>query len=83
MKQAIVTKYIGPTNFRGARVKAKAFAGTVTISWDDALGIDDNHTLAATTLANKFGWLTNGASLAGGGLPTNDGNCYVIVEVTK
>jgi hypothetical protein len=30
MRQAITTKYIGPTNNHGARIKAQASAGSVT-----------------------------------------------------
>jgi hypothetical protein len=34
-RQAIETKYIGPTNTRGAKVKASCYAGSLTIDWDD------------------------------------------------
>jgi hypothetical protein len=71
MRQAIVTKFHGPTNHRGARVKATADAGSVTVSWDYALGIAENHLAAAVALANKHGWPTN---LVGGSLP---GSGYV------
>lgn len=54
--QAIITKYIGPTNVRGSRVKATAQAGSVTLEWDDALNRDDNHMAAAKALATKLGW---------------------------
>ena len=54
--QAIVTKYHGPTNTRGARVRATAEAGHVTLSWDHALGVTENHAAAARALAEKFGW---------------------------
>jgi hypothetical protein len=64
--QAIQTKYIGPTNTRGSRVKATAEAGSVTLSWDDALNATDNHRAAAEALANKRGWISNGARLVGG-----------------
>ena len=30
--QAIEMQYLGPTNFRGARIKATAQAGSITIS---------------------------------------------------
>lgn len=56
MRQAIVTKYLGPTNTRGARVKATADAGSVIIGWDHALNSDQNHTRAARKLAEHFGW---------------------------
>lgn len=40
MRQAITTKYIGPTKHRGSRVVARAQAGEVTLAWDDALDIE-------------------------------------------
>ncbi len=54
--QAIVTRYHGPANVRGSRVKATASAGSVTLTWDDALNADENHMRAARALANKYGW---------------------------
>lgn len=77
MRQAIVTKYIGPTNFRGSRVKAWCEAGSVTLSWDDALDVNGNHTAAARRLATQLGWAGH---YVGGGLPTKQGNCYVLVS---
>jgi hypothetical protein len=74
--QAITTKYIGPTNFRGSRVKATCQARSVTIDWDDGLNSDDNHDAAAQALAHKLDW--NGKWF-GGGLPGGKGNCYVRV----
>ena len=35
--QAIETRYLGPTNTRGSRIKATAAAGSITIHYDDAL----------------------------------------------
>lgn len=75
MRQAIVTRFLGPTNHRGARVKATADAGTVTVSWDYALGISENHERAAFALADKLGWTGN---WVGGGLP---GKGYAFVSV--
>ena len=78
--QAIVTKYLGPTNYHGARVKAKAQAGSLTLPWDNALDIDDNHEKAARALALRHGWLDNGGKLVGGGLPDGSGNAYVFTR---
>ena len=78
MRQAIVTRYLGPTNFRGARVKASAQAGSVTIPWSHELDVDENHEKAAVALAFKFGWKYR--KLAGGGLPDGKGNAYVMLE---
>lgn len=75
MYQAIQTKFYGPTNFRGARVKATADAGSVTVSWDYALGIYENHKAAAVALANKYGWNTN---MLGGSLP---GKGYAFIQI--
>jgi hypothetical protein len=72
--QAIVTKYIGPSNIRGSRVKATAAAGSVTLHWDSSLNSDDNHARAAEALATKYGWRGN---WYGGGMPDGRGNVYV------
>lgn len=74
MRQAIETKYLGPTNYRGARIKASAQAGSVTISYDHALDVDDNHMRAAQALARKFGWF---GVVFGGGNAKGTGNVYV------
>jgi hypothetical protein len=74
MRQAIVTKYLGPTNFRGSRVKATASAGSVTVSWDHALDAESNHVAAAKALAVKYGWR---GEWTGGGTE----NGYVFAEV--
>lgn len=75
--QAIQTRYIGPTNTRGSRVKATAEAGSVTLSWDNALNATDNHRVAAETLARKYGWPT---SMIGGALPGRPGYVWVVAE---
>jgi hypothetical protein len=55
--QSIETKYIGPSNVRGSRVKATASGGvSLTLSWDDALNVEENHNAAARALITKLGW---------------------------
>lgn len=54
--QAITTKYIGPANVKGSRVKASAAAGSLTLEWDDRLNSDNNHKRAAEAFARKFNW---------------------------
>lgn len=54
--QAIETRYLGPTNVRGSRVKATAAAGSLTTDWDDALNSEQNHLRAALMLSSKFDW---------------------------
>lgn len=76
MRQAIITKYMGPTDFRGSRVKATAEAGSITIGWDDALNVDGNHLKAAKALQAKFGWTDD---LIGGSYK----NGYVFVQTER
>lgn len=79
--QAITTKFLGPTNFRGSRVKATCQAGSLTVSWDHALDSEANHDVAARMLAEKLGWVApHYGRLVGGGLPDGRGNCYVFVK---
>ena len=52
--QAIKTKYIGPSNVRGSRVKAECDAMTVILSWDDSLDTEANHVAAARELCNRM-----------------------------
>jgi hypothetical protein len=65
--QAIITKYIGPSNVKGVRIKATCQAGSITLSWDHALNADGNHCAAAKALAEKWGW--NFGEWIGGQLP--------------
>lgn len=74
MRQAIATKYLGPTNHRGARIVATCQAGTLTAPWDDDYDVDGNHTATAYALALHMGW---SGTWHGGGLPDGTGNAYV------
>jgi hypothetical protein len=75
--QAITTKYIGPSNTKGSRVKAYAAAGTITIDYDDSLNSEQAHAKAARALADKFGWIGHYYQ---GGLPDDRGYCFVCVD---
>ncbi len=83
MRQAIRTKYHGPTNSRGSRVKATARQRegdrpemALTDYWSHGFGIEDNHARVAKLLAAKLGW---SGLWVGGGDPSNSG--YVFVNV--
>ncbi len=52
--QAIETKYIGPTNYRGSRIKASCERGSITISYESVLNSEDAHIAAADALVAKF-----------------------------
>ena len=81
MRQAIVTKHLGPTNHRGSRVKATAQAGSVTVPWDDALNSEANHDRAAKALAQRYGWLEGaGWRMYPGEMPDGTGNVYVLTD---
>lgn len=54
--QTINTKFLGPTNYRGSRVKASCEAGSIIVSWDYGLDSDENHMDAANQLREKLGW---------------------------
>lgn len=85
--QAIITKFLPPTNHRGPRVVAQADAGRITVAWNDNYGAERNHSIAAQALANKFGWLHDGRTLLfGGTLPekgTSWSRVYVLVSVAE
>lgn len=76
MRQAILVKFLGPTNSSGSRYKATAQAGSVTVGADHGMGSDGNAAAAAEKLCKKLGW---SGRLAGGGLPNGDA-CFVFVD---
>ena len=75
--QAIETRYLGPTNTKGGRIKATAWAGSVTVGYDHALNTDGNHKAAADALIAKMGWA---GTFAQGGNAKGDGYVFVNVE---
>jgi len=54
--QAIVVKFLGPTNYRGSRYKASAQAGSIIVESDDRLNPEENARLACLALRKKLGW---------------------------
>ena len=64
--QTIKVKYLGPTNSRGARVKASTAHGdSVTLDYDYGLNGSQNFDNAALKLATNLGWTLN-CNLIGG-----------------
>ena len=80
MSAAIVTRYHGPTNTKGARIKACAYGANITISYDYALDVDRNHKAAADALIAKMGWT---GTFAQGGNVEGTGYYFVNVEGTN
>lgn len=70
MQQAIRTKYLPPTDTRGARIRAVAESGTVTVPYDyGAATSRDVHFRAVARLCAALGWPAAGwigGSLADG-----------------
>ncbi len=67
--KALVTKYLGPTDTRGARIKASDEDGnSVTIGYPYELSGEASHREAAEALQAKMGWtgaLDSGALKSG------------------
>ena len=64
--KAIQTKLIGPSETRGARVKAWVNGSSTLMSWDYGVEVIDNHGRAARHLVALLGW---SGRLVGGTLP--------------
>lgn len=68
--QAIETKYLRATNTKGSRIKASAWAGSVTAPYDYALSAEQNHRAAAMALVETLDWhgqWAQGGNAAGNG----------------
>lgn len=49
----ITTKFLGPTNHRGSRIKATGPFGSVTVSYDSALDNSANYDAAVKAYCDK------------------------------
>lgn len=79
--QAIQTKYFGPSNVRGSRIKAQCEAGQLTVPYDHGLDVECNHMAAAAQLRDKLGWNTPfHGQLVGGCLPKDQGYAFVFAR---
>ena len=74
--QGIITRYLRATNHRGARIKARAWAGSITIPYPHELDHEQAHRAAAHALADKLGWQ---GTFAQGGHPDDGGYLFVNV----
>lgn len=90
---AIRTRFIGPTNFRGSRVKVVAGEGgkgfQLTVVWDHSVNSEQNHYRAAAALITKLEWWARKGTSYGKWYAGCDGKGYVFVcavsyaEVTR
>lgn len=56
IRQAIKTKYHGPTNFSGARIKATCDAFSKFFPWEYEFSVEMNHRRGAQLLMSEMGW---------------------------
>lgn len=68
--KAIQTRYLGPTDNKGARIKVEAEGcGSIQRPYDDALSLEENHQAAMMAFALNLGW---NYDWVGGSLPNGD-----------
>jgi len=53
--QAIITKFLGPTNTKGSRIKATSWDASVTVTYNYALDSLNNHRAAADAVCASMG----------------------------
>ena len=75
--QAIETRYLGPTNTKGGRIKATAAAGSVIVPYAHELSAANAHKAAADALIAKMGWT---GTFAQGGNVKGTGYYFVNIE---
>lgn len=78
MTQAIVTRYHGPTNSRGSRIKATCWGGSITVPYSHSANSETNHARAAQALCEKMGWHRTG--WVGGATPDERGWAFVATD---
>ena len=90
-RQAIVTRYVCPTNTRGARIRATCDRGSVSIPYpDEANQGADAHAVAVRSLLAKFAE-EDGADRSWpsferwvcGGMPQSSKDAYVWVQLPE
>lgn len=52
--QAITTKFFGPTNTLGSRIKATCWLTSIIVSFDHSANTEENHTAAIEALVCKL-----------------------------
>lgn len=75
--QTIKTKYFGPTDTRGSRIKATSSGGeSHTKAYDHSKNSSGNHASAAIALARRLGW--RGTLIEGAGF--DDGERVFVLD---
>lgn len=77
----VTTRFLGPTDHRGSRVKATSGSGkTITVGWDHALSITENHAAAAAAIVFKVLGLTADQVTLVGGCLANDDHAFAVMR---
>lgn len=71
MRQAILVKYLPPTNHKGSRIKASCAAASVIVPYQSEFSPDENYSRTAVYLLAKLGWDTMN-TIRGGQLKNGD-----------
>ena len=74
MTQAIITKYLPPTNHKSSRIKASCAAKSIYRTFDSELSIHENHRQACLALLKLLQWK---GTYYSGGDPKSDGYFWV------
>ena len=83
MSQTIITRFLGPTNHRGSRIKATSWRASVTIPYPHELDTGRAHRAAAEALCVKLaeeegGWPPGAWRItAGADLPAGNGYAFI------
>ncbi len=81
---AITTRYIGATNYRGSRIKAIAGNGqTITIGYPHEFSGEECFAQAALALCRKLGWDDQKYHVGLIGGHTKDGYVFVFTGCTQ
>jgi hypothetical protein len=80
VRAGIVVKYLGPTTYKSARVKAISQAGSLIKSIDDRYCTEDNMIMVAEELVHRLGWTNTHTHLEYGWSPTRYELLCVLVK---
>ena len=81
MPQTIITRFLGPTNHRGSRIKATAWRASVTVQYPRELDAGRAHRAAAEALCEKLTATGSGGFwrvILGAEMPDGTGFAFII-----
>ena len=82
MYMAIITRYLGATANKGARIRVKTDGRSMYVPYDSGMSEPDNHRYAMLCLVKVLGW--SAVNWEGGELPDHNGYAFVkVVDVRK